>query len=96
MARGVKAGDSHERWDLKKRKKPASLADAKTVSIAQIIGRKADALITFGVGTNWAQTDDGPKADISALPELSGDFGGRREDRTRDLRIANAALSQLS
>jgi len=27
---------------------------------------------------------------------LLGISGGRREDRTRDLRIANAALSQLS
>jgi len=27
---------------------------------------------------------------------LLKDYGGRREARTRDLRVANAALSQLS
>ena len=35
--------ESHERWDLKKRKKPASLADAKIVTIAQILDWKIPA-----------------------------------------------------
>jgi hypothetical protein len=45
-------------------------------------------LETFGVsmGRKWAEQEFGP-LDL---------IGGRREDRTRDLRIANAALSQLS
>jgi hypothetical protein len=39
-------------------------------------------------------------ADVEATPEeittLLKEFGGRREARTRGLRVANAALSQLS
>jgi hypothetical protein len=38
-----------------------------------------------------------PDRDVpSELAEILNEIGGRREDRTRDLRIANAALSQLS
>jgi hypothetical protein len=33
---------------------------------------------------------------LSELKDLLGKVGGRREDRTPDLRVANAALSQLS
>ncbi len=51
--------------------------------------RKLDALETFEIGTdgqNQGRTDRS-EWDLG---------GGRREDRTRDLRVANAALSQLS
>ncbi len=52
------------------------------------VARKVDALESFpeSMGRMWAERpEDQPKC-----------IGGRREDRTPDLRIANAALSQLS
>jgi hypothetical protein len=61
--------------------------------------RKLDALESFAVGTGRAHSGDSP-ADggnvAGEIAELLRKVGGRREDRTRDLRIANAALSQLS
>ena len=61
--------------------------------------RKVAALTLPPVGTRWAQdgeaaTDDAATA--SEISELLRNLGGRREDRTRDLCVANAALSQLS
>ena len=61
--------------------------------------RKLDALESFAVGTGRAHSDKpsaGGGTVAEEIAELLQDFGGRREDRTRDLRIANAALSQLS
>ncbi len=62
--------------------------------------RKLAALETFeAVDTNWPQKakagtpDDVPASDRKKLFE---NFGGRQEARTPDLRVANAALSQLS
>jgi hypothetical protein len=41
--------------------------------------------------------DDGDEAATPAeIAELLSEIGGRQEDRTPDLRVANAALSQLS
>ena len=58
-----------------------------------------DALGTFKLspmGTIRSQTPEHTSDDLDELRDLLGKIGGRREDRTRDLRIANAALSQLS
>jgi Phage integrase family len=58
--------------------------------------RKLDALATFRVGTRWAQRPDDAGEALAELKELLGKSGGRQEARTPDLRVANAALSQLS
>jgi integrase len=64
------------------------------------VERKRAALETFdSLATNWPQSpSDGPVQQKKSSEDdfLLRNFGGRREDRTRDLRIANAALSQLS
>ena len=60
---------------------------------------KLDALDSFNLSpmsTSRPQSPETTKGDVTDLKELLGDFGGRREARTRDLRVANAALSQLS
>jgi hypothetical protein len=58
--------------------------------------RKIGALILPRMSTKCVTR----RADVEATPEeitkLLREFGGRREARTRDLRVANAALSQLS
>ena len=49
--------------------------------------------------TNWSQPHDDDAKDVvndSELAELLRNIGGRQGDRTPDLCIANAALSQLS
>jgi hypothetical protein len=64
------------------------------------VERKRAALETFDLlATNWPQKLSGdavqrkkPSEDDFFLKNL----GGRQEDRTPDLRVANAALSQLS
>lgn len=48
------------------------------------------------VVTTWSQMADEPAADAAEFDEMLGEFGGRQEDRTPDLSVANAALSQLS
>ena len=48
------------------------------------------------VVTTWSQTENGTDAADPDLEDLCGEFGGRQEDRTPDLSVANAALSQLS
>ena len=60
--------------------------------------RKADALGSFSLPrvTMASQSVNDRSDDLSELKALLTKVGGRREDRTRDLRIANAALSQLS
>jgi hypothetical protein len=61
--------------------------------------RKIGALDLPRVVTNSSQnTDavDGDASTASEIAELLKDFGGRQEARTPDLRVANAALSQLS
>ena len=61
--------------------------------------RKYGALETFGsdfVGQEMGSTPESASADGSETEETARDFGGRRGDRTPDLCIANAALSQLS
>ena len=58
--------------------------------------RKLDALDTLSVGTRWAQHAEEEPDPLSELRELLGRSGGRQEARTPDLRVANAALSQLS
>jgi hypothetical protein len=68
------------------------------------LDRKLAALQTFdliatAVTTNWPQKLKAVDNDASTareLAELLGNFGGRQEARTPDLRVANAALSQLS
>src|SRR5665213_356276 len=64
------------------------------------VARKLAALDTFdAVDTNWPQRQKADPQDAlsaSELADLRGKFGGRQEDRTPDLRVANAALSQLS
>jgi hypothetical protein len=59
--------------------------------------RKTDALETFraNVVTKWSQRPTTPE-ELSELKDLLGKSGGRQEARTPDLRVANAALSQLS
>jgi hypothetical protein len=61
--------------------------------------RKIDALGTFNlsrVDTIRSQSPDGLSDETADLRELLGKSGGRQEARTPDLRVANAALSQLS
>ena len=51
------------------------------------------------VVTNWSQNAAAGRRETDGLHELRNllrENGGRREDRTRGLRVANAALSQLS
>jgi len=61
--------------------------------------RKIGALDLPAVGTIWAHNDNAASEDsktASEIAELLRNSGGRHEARTRDLRVANAALSQLS
>jgi hypothetical protein len=62
--------------------------------------RKLDALDAAGsVVTKWSQTVSGDSARETERREIADflkDCGGRQEARTPDLRVANAALSQLS
>ena len=60
--------------------------------------RKADALATFSLApvTIRSQTENVSADELSELRELLRKSGGRQEARTPDLRVANAALSQLS
>jgi len=63
--------------------------------------RKVGALETFraSMGTKWAQSEAEPETgeeEASEIAELLKEVGGRQEARTPDLRVANAALSQLS
>jgi len=61
--------------------------------------RKIDALNLPWLGTTRAQSGnavDGDAVTATEIGELLGKFGGPHEARTRDLRVANAALSQLS
>jgi integrase len=61
--------------------------------------RKIGALNLSCVGTNRSQRDEAVDDDASTaseIAELLKHFGGRQEARTPDLRVANAALSQLS
>jgi hypothetical protein len=61
--------------------------------------RKIGALNLSCVVTNRSQRDEAADDDsltASEIAELLKDCGGRQEDRTPDLRVANAALSQLS
>ena len=62
--------------------------------------RKLDALDAAGsVVTKWSQTvstDAVREKEAHEIASFLEEFGGRRGDRTPDLCIANAALSQLS
>jgi hypothetical protein len=57
--------------------------------------RRIAALDTFNLSTKCPHNAVQQKEAAEAA-SFAKHFGGRREDRTRDLRIANAALSQLS
>jgi hypothetical protein len=53
---------------------------------------KADALDTFSVSaavTTASQSSEAAGDDLAELRELLGKTGGRQEDRTPDLRVAN-------
>jgi hypothetical protein len=61
--------------------------------------RKISALDLPAVATNRSQTDSASDEDGSTASEIAKllkEIGGRQGDRTPDLCIANAALSQLS
>jgi hypothetical protein len=61
--------------------------------------RKIDALDTFNLPrmvTIRSQSPETTSDDLAELQELLKKSGGRQEARTPDLRVANAALSQLS
>jgi integrase-like protein len=61
--------------------------------------RKIGALNLSAVVTTRSQRDADAADEVSTaaeIAELLREVGGRREARTRDLRVANAALSQLS
>ena len=66
--------------------------------------RKQDALESFSVATHWSQradTDDAGDSEVDDEMPVTGDpvwvgVGGPHGTRTHDLRVANAALSQLS
>ena len=57
--------------------------------------RRVAALDTFNVSTICPQMSVQQKEAAEAT-SFARNFGGRQEDRTPDLRVANAALSQLS
>jgi hypothetical protein len=48
------------------------------------------------VGTEWAHVGHGAHNENGLLTQAVDCVGGDEEDRTPDLRIANATLSQLS
>jgi hypothetical protein len=52
------------------------------------------ALVNIRSTSPTDDADGDPMA--SEITKLLSEFGGRQEDRTPDLRVANAALSQLS
>jgi hypothetical protein len=60
--------------------------------------RKSDALETFRsrLVTKWSQSPRTTEDELTDLADLLRKSGGRQEARTPDLRVANAALSQLS
>jgi integrase len=58
--------------------------------------RKIGALVLPRMSTKRAHEPAEDAATPEEIANLLRDFGGRREARTRDLRVANAALSQLS
>ena len=61
--------------------------------------RKVGALALPSLVTKWSQNENAVSEDsktASEIAELLENFGGRQEARTPDLRVANAALSQLS
>jgi hypothetical protein len=61
--------------------------------------RRIAALDTFDLSTKCPQTlgeDAVQRKEAAEAASFLKDFGGRHEARTRDLRVANAALSQLS
>jgi hypothetical protein len=60
--------------------------------------RKVDALESFtaSMGRTWAESESGENERESESPLSLEISGGPQEDRTPDLCIANAALSQLS
>ena len=61
--------------------------------------RKIGALDLPCVGTIRTQSEiaaEGESSTAAEIAKLLKEIGGRREDRTPDLCIANAALSQLS
>ena len=61
--------------------------------------RKMGALDLPWMGTIRSQNEnaaEGKPSTAAEIAKLLREFGGRQEDRTPDLRIANAALSQLS
>ena len=51
---------------------------------------------TFVLDTRRSQRVDAGTDPLAELKDFLRKSGGRREDRTPDLRVANAALSQLS
>jgi hypothetical protein len=59
---------------------------------------KADAMATFRLSgiTTASQSTDSTDRELEDLKEVLRKTGGRQEARTPDLRVANAALSQLS
>ena len=62
-------------------------------------GRKIGALDLPWLGTNRAQNKNAADDNASTAREIAKllqESGGRQEARTPDLRVANAALSQLS
>ena len=60
--------------------------------------RKADAMATFRLSgvTTASQSAETTDRELEELKDLLRKTGGRQEARTPDLRVANAALSQLS
>jgi integrase-like protein len=61
--------------------------------------RKIGALDLPAVATKWPQNETAAEGDSSTAVEIAKllkECGGRQEARTPDLRVANAALSQLS
>jgi len=58
--------------------------------------RKIEALTLPSVSAKRAHAAESDDTTAAELAELLGKSGGRQEARTPDLRVANAALSQLS
>ena len=75
---------------------------AAPIPVADVMAAEAeaikvpDALWDVPVNTKRVHAHHTTGDELKDLKDLLSAVGGRREDRTRDLRIANAALSQLS
>ena len=76
-----------------KRNRHQHVADGDRVSTREV---STQILCRKGAQVQNGNAAEGEPSTAAEITKLLGKVGGRQEDRTPDLRIANAALSQLS